>query len=308
MLLSNWKHWAVGSVAVLTLMAGGALQADTVSAATQSQRGPGQMEMQGAQSADFGPRRMDRGAGGYGEMTRQGQTLLAEALGITVEELEAAQDAAKAKAHDAALADAVAQGDLTQAQADAIKELGGLWGDRQFGRGMPGHVGSFGNGPGAGWEEHDAYLAEALGITVEALDAAKQTAIENGLAQAVAEGTLTQEQADNALTGLALKEYITDELDSVLSSAIAGAVADGVVTQEQADQLQEEWQGFGNRGARSFLPGGMNDDFRDGMRGGARGGMRGGMNDGRRGGMQGGFGLPDSQRFDGVDVDSGETL
>ena len=201
-----------------------------------------------------------------------GQTYLAGALGISVEELEAAQDAARTNASDEALAQAVADGKLTQAQADAIKELRDLRGNRIIGR--------FHMGAG----DHEAYLAEALGISVEELEAAKDAAIQAGIAQAVADGKITQEQADGMLTRLELKDYLVAEMDAAFETAIQKAVADGVITQEEADEILENDRGFFGRGIRGR--------FHDGMRGGFNG------DDMRRGfpGMRGGgFGIPDTQ-------------
>ena len=55
---------------------------------------------------------------------------------------------------------------------------------------------------------HDAYLAEALGITLEQLQAARRTAMAAYLADAVTAGDITQEQADLALARHALRDII----------------------------------------------------------------------------------------------------
>ncbi|MBN2149038.1 MAG: hypothetical protein JW726_16755 [Anaerolineales bacterium] len=123
---------------------------------------------------------------------------LAEALGIPVEELEAAYDAAD----QAMLAEAVEQGLITEDEAAMISAVKAL----------------------RDYIDREAITAEALGITVEELQAAReegksvrdlidelgldadtvkadtQTAYENAVQQAVDEGILTQEQADQILS------------------------------------------------------------------------------------------------------------
>lgn len=290
---TSWKHWAVGSIAALTIMAGGLSAADSVSAAGPEPATTETAGVETSQTIGYGRgNRTDSRVGRFGEMSDEGQSLLAEALGISVQELEAAQLEAQTLTHDAALAQAVADGEMTQAQADAIKELEGLWGDRGFGPLGSGARMAPRMALRGDRDEHDAYLAEALGIGVEQLQAAKDAAVQAGIAQAVSDGTITQEQADQLLTGLALKDYVADELDTVLESAIAQAVADGVVTQDQADQLQEEWSGFGARGMKGAFPGAMRDDM-DGMRGGGMqgdfpGGRWNDFDHGRRGQFPGG--------------------
>ena len=145
------------------------------------------------------------------------------------------------------------------------------------------HYGSMGNGSSV----HDEYLAEALGITVEELAAARRQAMAAYLADAVTAGDITQEQADLLLGKHALSDLIdrtalvaealgmtTDELVAALAegqsmselmtaagidadtlqtnvqaayeAAVARAVADGVITQAQADAvLAQDTNGFG---------------------------------------------------------------
>ncbi len=152
--------------------------------------------------------------------------------------------------------------------------------------------------------DYDALLAEELGITVEELQAARDAAQVAALEQAVAAGTITQEQADLMSAADALRDFVdrdaimaqvlgvtVEELDAAKAAgtvqdlvdatgktqeelatavqeayqaAVTDAIASGIITQEQADQLQSE-RGFGLRG---FGPGGE-------MRGGHHGGGRG---------------------------------
>ena len=139
----------------------------------------------------------------------------------------------------------------------------------------------------SGSSAHDEYLAEALGITVEELTAARRQAMAAYLADAVTAGDITQEQADLMLGKYALSDTIertalvaealgmtTAELEAALAegqslsdlmtaagidadtlqtnvqaayeAAVARAVADGVITQAQADAvLAQDSNGFG---------------------------------------------------------------
>ncbi|MCA9972068.1 MAG: hypothetical protein KC425_17710 [Anaerolineales bacterium] len=163
--------------------------------------------------------------------------LLAEALGITTDELAAAQAAART----AAIEQAVADGLLTQEQADAL--LAGSHGPRGF------HSGSL---------DMQSYLADALGIPTEALQAALEEVYAARLAQMVADGRITQEQADLMQAYRSVQGYVdTDGLNAAVQSfyqaAIEAALADGVITQAQADEMlgnlaDMSTRGFGMRG------------------------------------------------------------
>jgi hypothetical protein len=189
---------------------------------------------EGQERPDFGERGPGRGNDGT-----SGEDL-AEALGITVEELQAAQEAARA----AALEQAVADGLITQEQADQIAESGG----RSL-RG--GHFGDFG--------DKDELLAEALGITVEELQAAQEEVRAAKLAQMVEDGVITQEQADLMEARRAVQSYFDVEsvqaaIQEAYETAVNEALAAGEITQEMADQLLSEdaavpgFGGFGGRG------------------------------------------------------------
>lgn len=160
---------------------------------------------------------------------------LADALGITLEELQAAYE----EAAEAALAQAVADGLLTQEQADEL-----------LARAMPGR--RF-NLMGAG----ETFLAEALGITVEALRAAKLQVYAERLAELVDAGMITQEQADRAVARRAVQGYIEETavqeaLRALYEEAVNQALADGVITQEQADDLLSSEMTFGRGFSFSF--------------------------------------------------------
>jgi formaldehyde-activating enzyme involved in methanogenesis len=157
---------------------------------------------------------------------------LAVALGITVDELTAA----KQKAHETALAQAVEKGLITQAQADELTTNGTNW---------------------KGWVEkygldNDSLLAEALGITVEKLQAAYTQANNTSIDQAVTDGTLTQEQADLKKGQYALRADKTflASMQTAFEAAVKQAVENGVITQAQADQILAN---ASSKGAGSFL-------------------------------------------------------
>jgi hypothetical protein len=123
--------------------------------------------------------------------------LLAEALGITADELKAAREAA----NEAAIAQAIKEGIITQEQVDEMQRRRDL----------------------QSYLNRDALLAEALGMTVEDLQAAYQ------------EGeTLTDLLNENGLDA----ETARDKVQEAYAAALAQAVEDGVITQEQADEMQ----------------------------------------------------------------------
>jgi uncharacterized protein (DUF433 family) len=169
----------------------------------------------------------------------------ADALGITVEELEAAHqegtriedlageldvdiadvEAAVQAAKEEALAQAVAEDLITQEQADAILE-----GNFRFGphRGRP-----HGFHPDVGFVNPDdvrAATADALGITVEELEAARD------------EGTRIEDLAEELGVDIADVEAA---VKAVHEAAIQQAVEDGLITQEQADAMLNNIDRFG---------------------------------------------------------------
>jgi ribosomal protein L17 len=185
-----------------------------------------------------------------GPMENQGK-YLADALGITQDELTAAQT----KAREAGIQQAVKDGLITQAQADA----------------MLNKTGADAHGvridlKGANIDQ-EKLLADALGISVEKLQAAEETAAKAELAQAVTDGRVTQAQADQITAERALQKYISDQ--GFFKSAVDSAVKAGVITQAQADTiLSQNPQGmFGGGLGR----GGMGGRGGPGGHGGGRG-------------------------------------
>ena len=187
---------------------------------------------------------------------------LADALGITQDELAAA----RTKAHEAAIAQAVKDGLITQEQADAMLNKTG---DRT--RGVRIDL------RGANIDQ-EKLLADALGISVEKLQAAEETAAKAELAQAVTDGRLTQTQADQITAERALQKYIADK--GFFKTAVESAVKDGVITQTQADTIlsrnpQGMFGGGWERGGMDGGPGGHGGEH-GGEHGGARGPATGG--------------------------------
>jgi hypothetical protein len=205
-------------------------------------------------------RGMDFGIGGD-------DTAVAEKLGKTAEEMTAASTAALEKA----VSDAVTAGVITQVQADGIKADGFVgWGQLVRLAGEE-YVSTL---------DQDKYFAEALGVTVEALNQARAEVRADQLAAAVTAGTLTQEQADLIAGHQALvnDETFLTTLKTSVEAAIKQAITDGTITQAQADALIAQL---------------ANQNFGRGMMGFGKG-MFGGRGGGRFGGMMGGYQNGDS--------------
>jgi len=213
------------------------------------------------------------------------EALLADALGISQDDLQAAY----LKAADAALDQAVEKGLLTQTQADSLRQR--LDSASANGRGL--RLG------GRGLElfrandiDGEALLADALGISVDELQTAYGKAEASALSQAVENGQLTQEQADLMTARRAFQEYVRSQQKSY-QDLVQEAVDAGAITQAQADLLLANQQSLGGRGL------GMGGDFGPGM--GAPG-MNGGRGNhggrGMHGGQDSGQGGQDTQPDD----------
>lgn len=163
---------------------------------------------------------------------------LANALGITTEELSAAYQ----EAMGAALEQAVEADLITQTQADQFLEnasafpFGGRW---------------------IGWLsqngiDFEALLADALGITVDELQEAYTEARFARIDQAVEDGNLTEEQADlmKGRYALSLSESFRSAMRSAFEAAVAQAVEEGVITQSQAERILENENGLDLPGLR----------------------------------------------------------
>lgn len=172
---------------------------------------------------------------------------LADALGITLAELQTAEQ----NAETAAIDEAVSKGLITQAQADALKAGTQRSGLRGLLKGSEAQI------------DTAALLAQALNITTDELQAAQVKAQEAELAAAVADGRMTQAQADLMKAQQALKTYM--EENDVYQQIVGQAVSAGALTQAQADALLAAQESHGGFDARGF------GDFGGGPRGG-RGG------------------------------------
>ena len=138
----------------------------------------------------------------FGE--QDGSALLAEALGISVDELDAAQ----VQATNAAINQALGEGLITEEQATRLRERT----EQSAGRFSPlRNLAHLDNSV----INYDAPLADALGISVDELDAAKQSAQEAALAQAVENGRLTQEEADLIQARQAIQETLRERVQGV---------------------------------------------------------------------------------------------
>jgi len=211
----------------------------------------------GSQAAGADSPSLYRGLPGEGSSV--GDSYLADALGITTEELASVRQSAAATA----IQKAVDDGLITQAQADALtnhQSLGARW--------LMPMKGTFSGIDG------EALLADALGISVTDLQAAQSAAATARLDQAIADGDITQEQADLVKARQALQKYFLEK--DFIGDALKQAVTDGIITQEQADT-------FLNKGGLGLGRMGGLDGYGSGPLMGGRGGMR-----------HGGMGLRDS--------------
>jgi len=216
---------------------------------------------------------------------------IADALGISAEELDAAQAEgtslfaladelgadmtavreAMESVRQAAIDQAVADGVISQEQAEQFGNGRGPW--------RHGPAGPFyGEGPGMNLVDADvmhAAIADALGISVEELDAAR------------AEGTSLVALAEEL--GVEI-ETVREAMEAVREDAINQALADGVITEEQAEWLLSRpavGQGNGPLGGRG--PG--NGDGPMGGQGPCGGeGLAGGQGPGNGDGPMGGRG------------------
>ena len=179
--------------------------------------------------------------GGWGFGADRGQDL-ADALGIPIDELQAAQD----KAMDANLDRMVESGRIDAEQADLMRARRAL--DRSIDR--------------------EALMAEALGVTPEAL------------ADARADGSTQDLLEEQSLD----KAAYAERFQAAYDKAVAKAVTDGVITQAQADALKDAggkfgmgggctgggMQGHGMRGFGGVPDGARMRGFHRGMPGGAQ--------------------------------------
>lgn len=103
----------------------------------------------------------------------------------------------------------------------------------------------------------DKLLADALGITVDELQAAELKARAAAVDQAQADGSMTADDAATMKARFALQEYLAEPMKAAYEAAVAQAVTAGVITQTQADQfLAEGWNSGAARSGPGAIPGG----------------------------------------------------
>jgi hypothetical protein len=159
---------------------------------------------------------------------------LAEALGISIEELQEALDTIR----EATIQTAIEAGDLTQDQADQLLDLDGspLRGRRR----------SIGIG-----SEVNELLANELGISTTALEAAQEKAQDAMFAAAIEAGDLSETQAELMRANRAMEPYLQAAMTEAFENAVEQALSEGAITQAQADLLLENG-GPGSRGIGIF--------------------------------------------------------
>ena len=215
---------------------------------------------------------------GRGYMMGSDDDGLAAVLGKTAAELQAARKTA----YDLAVDQALADGALTEAQATQLKaNSGNGWGV------LSRFVGS----EELAKLDEKALFAQALGITVDELNAAYAQVHSERLADLVASGKLTQEQADEMAARAALEQSTTFQAEAKagIEAAINNAVKAGTITQAQADALIAKLQSSTGWG----------------MGFGGFGGMQGGMMGGKGIRGQGMFGQGGQGLFDRFDQGKG---
>ena len=150
---------------------------------------------------------------------------LAAALGITIEDLTAAEQKAFTSAVDAALKAEY----ITASQAETLKA-----GTANF-RNLYRYLSETERAE----FDQDVYLAQALGLSETELQAAYTKMEQARIEQLVADGVLTQEQADLQAAYQALRGSTTFEatMKQAMTDAINAEVKAGTLTQAQADLI-----------------------------------------------------------------------
>jgi lambda repressor-like predicted transcriptional regulator len=99
------------------------------------------------------------------------------------------------------------------------------------GLGFFGHRGWFG-----GAIDYDSYLADALGISVEELNTARQTAQNAAIDEAVSRGYITEERADLMKARIALMTYI--DKDALIADALGISVDELQAEREEGKSMR----------------------------------------------------------------------
>lgn len=300
MKLNKYFYMAVGGAVTLAIAGAAVMFSQTTSAASFEEAPLAIIDVFDEVQR---PPRPDGPGGPGGPRGEAAEEFILAELGITEEEFDAAREAAR----EAAVADALEAGIITEEQAENL--LNGNGNGRRGFRGAP--------------NQGAEYLADALGITVEELETALENAREAALGEALAEGLITQEQYDGVQARQALREFVDreaimaamlgvtveeieaaradrtlhelveaagltrDEMQAAMQAAHEAAVAEaieaGVITAEQAEALQNG-PGFGGPGGHG--PRGHGQGGSGGPRGDGQGqGPGNGQGPGQRGGQ-----------------------
>ena len=223
----KWKWISILSSVVLTFVIAGAWllsTATTASAAEITAEDLQTLTQSATEPGLLGEGYLAHGGWGRGgrgssidALRLQSQQLLADALGITVEQLQEAYETARL----AAIEQAVEHGIITQEEADEMAAK------KETAEALQSYLG------------RDVLLAQALDMTVEELDAA--------YAEGKSLSDLLSEAGLDAAT-------VRENLQAAREAALAQAVEDGVISQEQADEMSERMPMSGGPGMRG--PGG----------------------------------------------------
>lgn len=212
--MENKKKWSFGKLIPILLavamVVGGVAVGATILAPDVAQAQDG---------SPVGLTAIESGQGGPGRVGPHGKfgpgidydAFLAEALGISVEELQAAYETA----NQAALAEAVAQGYIEEEQVERMEACKSV----------------------NAYIDHDAVIADLLGISVEELQSAREDGKQ--MPELLEEAGLTNED-------------VRDAMQAAFEAAVEQALASGEITQAQADEILSSDFGCG----RGFGPGG----------------------------------------------------
>lgn len=186
------------------------------------------------------------GPGRPGDPSGEYAEALAEALGITVDELHTAQESVR----DARIAEAVESGMITEEQVAQFAD------HQRSGYPIRGRFMG---------EEFMIALADELGISPEELERAQAQVQEDFIAQGVQEGVISPDQVEMIKARNAVRAYMRDGLHDAMESAIERALSDGTISSDQADLLRDRMDGgFPDRGALWGDPGFFGKPMRGG--------------------------------------------
>jgi len=162
-----------------------------------------------------------RGPGGFRPAGPgpDGEAAFAEALGISVEELQAAHQTAQ----DTVIEQALDEGVITEAQAERLT-------DNNF---KAFHILVGPDNP----MDMDAHLADALGISADELAEAREAAKDAAIEQALADGKITEEQVEMMEARQALQSYM--EKDEMIAKALGITVDDLGVAKEDGLRIPD---------------------------------------------------------------------